>query len=194
MSVKRYAMLHAAMAAMAYDGNIVDDNYTTPDTDADAYTQSLGLKDKFSFSNLSALQVINFYLPFDSALHQWRLNNALFKPQFTVLDGVDKWHYHYEPNWPTTMKLYCSKGSGENRPIRIIGGLPEALSYVTQSRSAAAGANGNTNGSVDEKVRMDEEYSFGTMHSAEWVLPLQKTIEMWRELMRQFEITTNASE
>ena len=80
MQVSRYAMCNAAMAAMAYDGTLVDyGDYVTPDTDADPGTwRNFGLADKL---NPSPTKILNFYLEPDSALGQWVVNNQLFKPQ-----------------------------------------------------------------------------------------------------------------
>ncbi len=180
MKVSHYAMLHAAMAAMAYDGNIVDyPQYVTPDgpNETDPVTVALGLKDKF---NLNGTVFANFFLPADSALGAWRTNNAIFKPQIETLFAAK---YEFISTYPAGKKLICEYGQW-----RYVTDLPEAMGYVTRSRSIAAGSSADTNGCISSanKVNLSAaDYGFGDMHSAEFVKPIQKTYAFWRQVMRK---------
>ena len=72
---------------------------------------------------------------------------------------------------------------------RIVTALPEAMGYVTQSRSRPAGAVPNVNGSVVSNIDMGENsFGFGKEHSAEWVRSIQKTYPFWRRVAKEFNI------
>src|SRR6185437_2211627 len=118
----RYAMCNAAIAAMAYDQNIVDFNYETPDTDSDQATRStFGLANKL---NPSGTKLINFGLPADYALGQWNANNEIFKPQPRVPAN-----YYYRPlNSPGRKLTYEGLVT-----VRVVTSVAEAIGYVTQS-------------------------------------------------------------
>jgi hypothetical protein len=179
MQVTRYAMCNAAVAAMAYDGTLApDDPYQTPDTDPDFGTrQTFGLANKF---NPVGTEIVSFGLPNDAALDKWSANNSLCKPQ-VFLDGT--YYFYSAANVAGTKLKYLSWN-----PIpRFITSVPEAMSYVTASRTLAAGARLNTAGSVLSTVDM-REYDFGTAHSAQWVYPLQKTYLFWRKAAQELEV------
>ena len=75
-SVAKYALLNAAVPAICYDtsGNVVQTSwgYVTPNDDPDSATVALSYQGRLS--NVSAY-LVNFFLPNDSALGAWELNN-----------------------------------------------------------------------------------------------------------------------
>ena len=178
MQLSRYAMCNSAMAAMAYDSSIVDDDYETPDTDSDAETRSIfGLANKF---NPVSTEIINFTLPADYALAQWNVNNEFFKPQPFI-----NYNYYYHSYEPPGRKLTYEGLTS----VRLITSVAEAMGYVTRSRSHPAGIKPNTRGSVVSFVNMGPDgFNFGTEHSAEWDYSIQKTSSFWKQVLVAFRI------
>jgi hypothetical protein len=188
MQVTRYAMCNSAVAAMAYDGTLQadDPSYQTPDTDADpGIRQTFGLGDKF---NPVGTEIINFSLPQDYALGQWSANNAFFKPQRIDLPAGK--FYEYRSNAPVGSKLMLGEQGGEpSHDLRAVASVPEAMGYVTKSRTRAAGARQDTGGSVVSFVNMGVGgFGFGDEHSAEWVYSIQATYPFWKEILTKFDI------
>lgn len=183
MQVTRYAMCNSAMAAMAYDGTLKPDDpiYQTPDTDTDAgIRQTFGLANKF---NPAGTEIINFSLPDDAALGQWTLNNRLFKPQLFA----DLTSYNYNPTLIVARRLEHENWVSH----RAVTSVSEAMAYVTQSRTRAAGARQDTGGSVVSFVHLGDDaggFGFGTEHSAEWVYSIQKTYPFWKEVLKKFDV------
>jgi hypothetical protein len=177
MQLTRYAMCNSAMAAMAYDSSIVDFNYTTPDTDTDLSTRlTFGLANKL---NPTGSETVNFYLQDDYALGQWSVNNEFFKPQSFV-----NFNYYYHPYESPGRKL-TYEGYVSVRPVTSV---PEAMGYVTQSRSKAAGVEESIGGSVGPSVNMGSNgFNFGTEHSAEWAYSIQRTRPFWKEVLSRFD-------
>jgi hypothetical protein len=185
MSVTRYVMCNAAMAAMSYDGGITNlplSLSSTPDTDTDPAAQVLGLKNRF---NNNRTTYINYYLPDDDALQSWIANQQINKPEIFFNSA-----YVYDPAETPGNKIYYSEGA-IFQARRNITRLPEAMGYVTKSRSHAAGAVGNTNGSISLKIGMDS-FGFEDEHSAEWNWSLASSYRFWRQLFESFRIPTPA--
>ncbi|MFL6589725.1 MAG: alpha/beta hydrolase, partial [Chthoniobacterales bacterium] len=179
MRVTRYAMCNSAMAAMAYDSNISDYNYETPDTDTDQLTrETFGLSNKL---NPTSTILVNYALPADYALGQWSVNNQVFKPQTQFAHN----YYYRSGNQPGRKLTYEGLTS-----VRTIASVAEAMGYVTQSRSAAAGTKQSTKGSLNGgSVNMGQGgFEFGTEHSAEWIYDFHKTSVFWKEILTQFGI------
>ena len=183
MKVNRYEMCNAAMAAMAYDSTIVDDNYQTPDIDSESTTRAkFGLANKF---NAVSTTIISFSLPNDSALGTWSANNQYFKPQ-SFADGSE---YKYYTTFPADSRLRFYPDPSNK--YRLVTSVNEAMGYVTQSRSRAAGVkySEKTIGSISSCVNMGAGgFEFGTTHSAEWMWSIQKTYPFWKEVLKQFQI------
>ena len=186
---ERYVILNGAMAAMAYDGGIVDtQEYITPDNaDDDPATLALGLKRKVSDYVTSKTVLINFGLfddasqPGDAALGAWDANNATFKPQAWV-PPLYLFGYHYHLYYPTGHKLtYVQFVS-----TRYIGSLSEAMGYVTQSRSKPIGSHGTAAGCIAKNIDL-HIYHFGDEHSAEWESGIQKAYPFWTKLLEKLE-------
>jgi hypothetical protein len=182
MSVNRYVMCNAAMAAMSYDPSITNlplSASSTPDTDSDPATAAFGLKNRFN-DNLTTR--INYYLPKDEALASWVANQALNKPEWFTFSS-----YYYDPSDTPGNKIYY----GALPARRNVTSLAEAMGHVVKSRSDAVGAVGNTNGSISSKVGMDG-FGFDKEHSAEWNWSLTSSYKFWRKLFVSFQIPTTA--
>ena len=194
MNVQRYAMCNSAMSAMAYDGSMPADppvdldtlgvDYT-PDTDGSPFVRNtFGLADQF---NHAAPEIVNFSLPNDAALGNWSVNNGLFKPQLIVPFWSGHGTYSYNPNALPASKLQYAEYT-----LRDITSVPEAMGYVTKSRTRAAGAKQNTGGSVKSFVNMGAGvggFNFGTSHSAEWIWNYQKCYPFWWTVLQKFGMT-----
>jgi Big-like domain-containing protein/nidogen-like/alpha/beta hydrolase family protein DUF900/thrombospondin type 3 repeat protein len=182
MIVTRYAMCNSAMAAMAYDGTLTPDDseYQTPDTDPDVGTRQIfGLANRF---NPAGTEIVNFSLPNDYALSQWSENNKLFKPQ-VFTDGT---HYFYASQGTVGHKLGYVPLTHD---IQYVTSQPEAMAYVTKSRTRAAGARQDTGGAVVSFVNMGlGGFEFGDEHSAEWVYTTHKTYLFWKEVLKKFDL------
>jgi hypothetical protein len=183
MQVKRYAMCNSAMAGMAYNGGLEDEDYATPDTDQDPQTrETFGLANKLS---AVATTIVNFNLGGDHALGVWDLNNQFFKP-----DHPSVGDYSYADARPSGQKLLYTRPFHSPRPITSI---PEAMGYVTQARSHAGGEYLVLGNSVTRSVNMGHGgYEFGTEHSAEWEFTIQKTYAFWRRVATEFNIDVGA--
>jgi uncharacterized membrane protein len=183
MRVSGYAMCNSAMAAMAYDDNIIDDHYETPDTDEDSSTRlTFGLANRL---NPVSTEIVNFCLPDDYALGQWSANNRFFKPQ-TFATGH---FYRYTSGNGVGHKLEYVDAGAFPRLVRPLASVEEAMAYVTQSRSHAAGAKEGTQGSIGAFVDMGPgNFNFGTEHGAQWEYSIQKTSPFWKEVLKKFNI------
>jgi hypothetical protein len=192
MLIDRYAMCNAAMAAMAYDPNPilrnVDNIYTpvtipelrdTPDSDPDpAIRANYGLENKFNLPGKP--EVFNFGLPDDSALGSWSANNLYFKPNN---------QYLYTENsilQPFPLVYQATPVSS----FRSVTAVPEAMGYVTKSRTRTAGADLRTSGKIAAGNKIDmsswgtgtNHSGFGNTHSAQWRWSNQSTELFWKEL------------
>ncbi len=182
MEVKNYAMCNAAMSAMAYDPAALHPDcaaYETPDTDPDpAIRDGYGLTNKF---NLPISTVIfNFGLPNDQSLGSWSANNAYFKPEH-----LRNYYYDDYPMPMTTFRLFHNPFKNNFREVTA---LPEAMAYVTQSRSRAAGAEMGTGGCIAEKNRVDMSDWFDKIHSAQWRWNYLSTRLFWEKLTAQLKL------
>lgn len=186
MQVENYALLNAAIPAMCYDGNalIHEFNFDTPDTDNDPVTQALGFKNKIAQTN--GANLINFYLEDDSALATWETNNQLFKPQRVGAVG-----YSYDENGDAGEKAKLTLGVIEEVSYRYPRSYYEAAAFITQSKTKAVGAEWATNGSINDKVDMDDKYGFDDIHSAQWILRFQKTDRFFYDLLDKFNLDPN---
>jgi len=183
-----YVMQHAAMAAMAYDGsgNVEVWDRHTPDDDLFAENRALGLRNKFNFA--SPL-IYNFCLPADSALASWQDNQTLAKPQPFTLSS---YYYDRFRSGSTHHLFYGVNGIGGSFGSgRDVTELAEALAYVTQSRSNAAGATLETAGCVDGVVNLNNEFGFADEHSAEWNRRIQLVYPYWRKLAKTLNLEIN---
>ncbi|MCW0217112.1 MAG: alpha/beta hydrolase [Prosthecobacter sp.] len=186
-----YVMQHAAMAAMAYDGsgNVEVWDRHTPDDDVFAENRDLGLRNKFNFASP---QIYNFCLPADSALASWLDNQTFAKPQPFTLTS-----YYYD-RFRSGMNHHLFYGvNGIGGPFgsgRDVTKLAEALAYVTQSRSNAAGATLATEGCIDSTVNLNNEFEFADEHSAEWNRRIQLVYSYWRRLAITLNLEINGEE
>jgi hypothetical protein len=183
MLIDRYAMCNAAMAAMAYDPDPILRNVDnifipgtlpelrdTPDTDPDpAIRTNYGLENKFNLSTMP--EVFNFGLPDDTALGSWSANNLYFKPNT---------QYLYTENsilQPFPLVYQATPVS----PYRSVTSIPEAMGYVTKSRTRAAGADLRTSGAITGGFTNMKNW-FNDTHSAQWRWSNHSTELFWKEL------------
>jgi hypothetical protein len=193
MSIQRYAMCNAAMAAMAYDPDpilrdvdkifIPGTIHETPDTNPDsAIRTTYGLENKFNLPGTPT--VFNFGLPDDAALGSWIANNLYFKPEMGT-------QYYYIPaaiNAYHTFPLAFRQN--DLSAFRSVTSLSEAMGYVTKSRTRAAGADLRTGGKIAVENRVDmsswgdnaNHSGFGNTHSAQWRWSNHSTELFWKEL------------
>ena len=184
MSIQRYAMCNAAMAAMAYDPDPILRNVDniflpgtipelrdTPDTNPDpAIRTNYGLENKFNLPGNPT--VFNFGLPDDSALGSWSANNLFFKPNT---------QYLYTENsilQPFPLVYQATPVSS----FRSVTAVPEAMGYVTKSRTRSAGADLRTNGKIAAGNKIDMKNWFADTHSAQWRWSNHSTELFWKEL------------
>ena len=76
---------------------------------------------------------------------------------------------------------------------RVVNKLPEALAYVTRSRSGTAGMTLAVQGTVQERVGM-YQFGFGSEHSAQWNFRFQKTFDFRTSLADRLGISTIVDE
>ncbi|MEO5712136.1 MAG: thrombospondin type 3 repeat-containing protein [Luteolibacter sp.] len=203
MEVKNYAMCNAAMSAMAYDPNpalippptaqLPTDLATlkTPDTDLDVTIRTnFGLSNKFNVAN--GPFIYNFGLPNDFATGAWSANNELFKPEYQYNLNSS---YDYQPFEPLSERRlsyipdYNGYIHGNPVSLRYIVSIPEAMGYVTKSKTRTAGANLDTRGVIDVgKVVNMADFGFGSEHSAEWLWNYQATHLFWERLAKRLEL------
>lgn len=196
MELRAYVMQHAAMAAMAYDTHLpLQTLYklrSTPDTETDSTdpefsNRALGLLAVFRTPAFEKIEITNFCLPKDSALWWWRVNQTFKKPDWGFV--VD-YNYNLRRLPKNTHHLYLKQRLGAS--TRNVYDLPEAMGFVTQARSHAAGAELRTRGSVDDFVNLGAPpYNFGDDHSAEWNRRYQGINTYWERLARALKITTS---
>jgi hypothetical protein len=162
-------------------------NSITPDTHSDLSINKYGLRNVFG--SITA-HVINFYLPDDSALKWWDRNQSLNKPHSAMLNAGDPDYVYSASGNYQGDHLYCVRlGQNDRRVVD----MSEAMAYVTQSRSYAAGRIGNTAGSVSDGVGLPSLCDYGEEakeHSAEWVWSIQRMYPCFKELLRRFQLQT----
>ncbi len=186
MLIDRYVMCNAAVASMTYDLTRTHEEcsgYRTPDTDRDpAIRDGYGLADKFKFAGLPKVEIFNFCLPNDEALKSWRLNNLLFK--------ADHHNFYWYQEYPEPMTSHRLFYNPFRNNFRNVTRLPEAMGYVTQSRSLPAGADLNTAGSVTNAPTDMTSWGFGKTHSAVWRWSNQRSHMFWKNLAQKLKLNS----
>ncbi len=170
-SVANYALLNAAVPAICYDttGNVVQTSwrYVTPNDDPDPATVALSYQGRLA--GVSG-NLVNFFLPADSALSAWELNNELFKPHQWPEGSIDHAGYGYQRTAGAGQKLRVVRVAGN----RFLGLPDEAMAFAVQAPSLTVGADGRTRGSITEWVDLST-YGFDNVHSAEFLFTIQQT-------------------
>jgi len=193
-NVAKYALLNAAVPAICYDtsGGVVQAswNYETPNDDPDSATVALSYQGRLA--NVSG-GLINFYLPNDSALAAWEINNDSptggrfpllgLRPHQWTDGNISNAGYRYQRTASPSQKLRVVLTSGE----RILASADEAMGFAVQSSSLTVGADGRTRGSIQDWVDMTA-YSFDTVHSAQFLFPIQQTRNFYSALLLKFGV------
>lgn len=193
-SVANYALLNAAVPAICYDtsGNVFQAGwgYVTPNDDFDSATVALSYQGRLS--NVSG-NLINFFLPADSALGLWELNNDSpnggryptvgARPHEWPEGTIDHAGYSYIRTRASGQKLRVIRMAGE----RVLSGPEEAMAFCVQAPSLTAGADGRTRGSIDDWKDMTD-FGFGSVHSAEFLFTIQQTRDFYGALLLKFGV------
>ena len=170
-SVANYALLNAAVPAICYDttGNVVQTSwrYVTPNDDPDPATVASSYQGRLE--GVSG-NLVNFFLPADSALSAWELNNELFRPHQWPEGSIDHAGYGYQRTAGAGQKLRVVRVAGN----RFLGLPDEAMAFAVQAPSLTVGADGRTRGSITEWVDLST-YGFDNVHSAEFLFTIQQT-------------------
>jgi hypothetical protein len=192
--VANYALCHAAVPAICYDtsGSVTQSGwgYVTPNDDPDPATVALSYQGRLA--NVSG-NLVNFFLPADSALGAWELNNdspeggrfALVgsKPHQWPEGSLDRAGYWYQRAAISGQKLRVVREEG-NRTLAVPG---EAMAFAVQASSLAVGAEGRTRGSIAECVDLST-YGFDSVHSAEFLFTVQQTRDFYGMLLLKFGV------
>ena len=127
--------------------------------------------------------MVNFNLPNDGPLGAWTANNEFFKPQTYFAD-----RYFYSAYKDPGRRVEFEDIGLLSTDRRFLRSFHEAAAYATASRTVTVGALGHTDGAINDKVNMDDGYSFGNVHSAEWQWRFQKTKLFYRGLMKKLQL------
>lgn len=211
-----YALLNAAVPAACYDDSeAMKETSTethqipylpdptmwdelTPDDDPDPETRKLAYRGKLK--DVSG-NLVSFYLPNDIATSfAWECNNDLAKPPYNeaLCPLVSGMYYRYERSRQSGKKLFASYPlpvlpTGQTvqveQPIR---NTFEAMAYACRTWGKAAGAKGETAGSIDlsKSVNLSEsrfggDEGFEKQHSAQFERNIQKLTVFYDELLIQ---------
>lgn len=188
-SVANYALLNAAVPAICYDtsGNVVQTSwgYITPNDDPDSATVALTYQSRLA--NVSG-NLVNFFLPADSALSAWELNNDSpsggrfplvgTKPHQWPEGSLETAGYRYQRTATAGQKLRVVRVAGE----RILASPDEAMGFAVQAPSLTVGADGRTRGSIDDWADMTA-YGFDSVHSAEFLFTIHQTRDFYGTLL-----------
>ncbi|MBA4136603.1 MAG: hypothetical protein C0518_04725 [Opitutus sp.] len=193
-SVANYALLNAAVPAICYDtsGNVVQTSwgYVTPNDDPDSATVALSYQGRLA--NVSG-NLVNFFLPADSALSAWELNNDSpsggrfpllgAKPHQWAEGSLETAGYRYQRTASAGQKLRVVRVAGE----RILASPDEAMGFAVQAPSLTVGADGRTRGAIDDWVDMTA-YGFDSVHSAEFLFTIHQTRDFYGTLLLKLGI------
>jgi hypothetical protein len=129
--------------------------------------------------------LVSFFLPRDIATTTaWEFNNNSFKPY----DPLGSAQYFYNPNAAAGQRLGISFVLSVGRFVRT---PHEAMAYVSQSPTKVVGAEGRTRGAIDDSFNLDDYYSFGTDHSAQFNQRIQEVVLFYRDLLSELNILQN---
>jgi pimeloyl-ACP methyl ester carboxylesterase len=193
-SVAKYALLNSVAPAICFDtsGTVVQTawGYVTPNDDPDPATVALSYQGRLS--NVSG-NLINFFLPNDSALALWELNNDSPVGGRYPLVG-SKPHQWPEENMSNAGYSYLrTAAAGQKLKITLVGGqrtlasTDEAMAFAVQASSLTVGADGRTRGSIHDWTDMTA-YGFDSVHSAEFLFTIQQTRDFYGTLLLKFGV------
>jgi hypothetical protein len=213
LSVRRYALLNAAVPAACYDdsetiretkpkthstflGDFTCWNgEPSPDDDPDPSTRSLAYRGRLT--EVSAT-LINFYLANDEATSEaWEVNNLITKPRGMLAPGsamAETRPFDYDPNETTGRKL--RKLRSKQAPADqgwywqtdyYIKDPFESMPFACRSWSKAAGARPGIQGSINDEVDL-QELNIDRKHSAEFNHPIQKLSGFYTALIDRLKL------
>lgn len=116
------------------------------------------------------------------------------KPHIGALSTYE--YFENEPDWE---KMWCGVDlptAAPWIPSYAVTHIPEAMGFGTKSRTGPAGSTWNLWGASSNDVNQYNlaSYGFGDVHSAEWVLPIQKTHKFWLQLGISLKLEINEDE
>lgn len=213
LSVRRYALLNAAVPAGCYDdsetiretkpkthstflGDFTCWNgEPSPDDDPDPSTRSLAYRGQLT--GVSAT-LINFYLANDEATSEaWEVNNLITKPRGMLAPGsamAETRPFDYDPNEAPGQKL--QKLRSKSAPADqgwywqtdyYITEPFESMPFACRSWSKAAGARPGIQGSINDEVNL-QELNIDRKHSAEFNYPIQKLNDFYTALIDRLKL------
>lgn len=211
MQVNNCALMQPSVPAACYDEREVLKQTTTyqhsfiglnftmwdeesPDDDLDETTRNMAYRGALKNIGQNG-NLILFYLPNDEATsYAWELNNDITKPS-----GFLSGHFRYNRSGQSGQKLY--KDYGEGLYDYFWTSRRETMSFACRTWSKAAGADGRTQGAIEEEKRVDlsepqyqlpgEQLSgFGDEHSGQFKARIQNLKLFYDELMFRLNIGT----
>jgi hypothetical protein len=216
MHVGGYVMQHAAMSSQAYDPDNGNLQYwsliqsDTPDTETNEtdpawVNRRMGLNGKFGtclvkdglFDSIvlrnafetpaGDIRPINYFLKTDNALEWWITNQELNRPSSINTSGF----YYYNINNGKGIHLGYLRNVADDflRDGRAVIDLPEAMGFVTRSRTVPVGATERVGGSVRKNVDLSgSDFKFNKRHSAEWDFRIQTSCKYWGVLFKDLRL------
>lgn len=190
-AVANYALLNAAVPAICYDtsGTVVQTQwgYVTPNDDPDPQTVALSYQG--CLANVHG-NLVNFFLPKDSALSLWQINNATLKPHQWPEGNTDNAGYRYIRNEAAGQKLRVVRDAAPVTGTRTLDATPESRAFAVQSPSLTVGVDGRTAGplNLDESTDLTS-YGFGNVHSAEFLFSIQQTCDFYDRLLFELNVS-----
>ncbi len=161
--------------------------YVTPNDDPDPQTVALSYQG--CLANVHG-NLVNFFLPDDSALKLWQINNATLRPHQWLEGNTDNAGYRYIRTAAAGQKLRVLRDAAPVTGTRILDVTPESRAFAVQSPSLTVGADGRTGGSITVSQSIDMTgYGFGDVHSAEFLFSIQQTRDFYDTLLLKLRIT-----
>lgn len=143
----------------------------------------------------------NFYLPKDFATEEaWEFNNSTQKPWGDIVNKIFSGsyvYYSYDTKIGISKKMRMRIVAGElieetdSILVEDVIDPEEVMSYVDSSKTKVAGTEGRSYGKFLQNINMGEigeiGVNFNREHSAQFVLPIQRTWKFWNTLKEILE-------
>jgi hypothetical protein len=120
----------------------------------------------------------------DDALDLWRINQVVYRPQIFYNVGENFHGYRYYSTNPSGQKFLLRFILNSTRYLQQ---MEESLGYAASSSTLAAGAEGNTAGSVDVPINL-ATFGYESEHSAPWAFTFQTIRPFYDRLMDELNV------